>query len=106
MRMEFIALFFPACIAMTIRQKRGTGCEKQWFMVLLEYGRTVLWCNFLPVVIINYILGMDGVVSEALSSFSFFSKYIVIACVCSFLIPYVQEVVSRYIQIRFFLKEK
>lgn len=104
--MEIIALFFPAFIAMTIRQKRGTGCEKHWFLVLLEYGRTVLWCNLLTVMIITYVLGMDSVVGEALNSFSFFSKYMIIASVCSFVLPYVQEVVARYIKIRFFLKEK
>lgn len=104
--MEFAALFFPAFIAMTIRQKRGTGCEKHWFPILLEYGRTVLWCNLFTIILITYVLGMDSVVGEALNSFSFFSKYVMIACVCSFIIPYVQEVVARYIKIRFFLKEK
>ena len=104
--MEIIALFCPACIAMTIRQKRGTGCERQWFPVLLEYGRSVLWCNLLTVVLITYVLGMESVVSEALTSFGFFSKYIIIASGCSFIVPYIQEVAARYVKIRFFLKEK
>ena len=104
--MDIIALFLPACITMSIRQQRGAGCEKKLFPVLLEYGKTVLWCNLLTMGVITYVLRVSDVQSDAFKSFPFFSKYVIIAMFFAFIMPYISEVIGRYIKIRFFVKEK
>lgn len=104
--MTVIALFCPAFIAMSIKLRRGLWKKTDIFSVIMEYGKTVLWCNLFTVSIITYILRIQQVTSVAFESFSFFSKYVIIAMCCSFFMPYMQEYIKKYIEIRFYLKDK
>ncbi len=104
--MEFIALLMPACIAMTIKQRRLAFCDKERIFVLFEYGRMVLWCNLFAIGIITYVFRISNVRSDALNSFPFFMKYVVIASVVSFVIPYISEIIRKYIKVAFYIEEK
>ena len=104
--MIFIGLFFPAFITMIIRQKRNHGCEKQWFYILWEYGQTVLFCNFVTMSIITYVLRVGGIDITAFNSFPFFTKYVAIAVVYSAIIPYLEEIVKKCITIKFMILGK
>ena len=99
--MIFIGLFLPSFIAMIIRQKRNTGGEKQWFSVLLEYGKTVLFCNLIVMSVITYILKIDNVGITAFNSFPFFTKYVILAIVYSVSIPYLEEIIKKVFCIEF-----
>ena len=104
--MEFIALFIPSFITMSIKLRRGTLSESGVFSIIFEYAQNVLWTNFFVVSIVTYLLGMDDVQSNALKSFPFFTKYVVIAVIWAFFLPYIQEVGKRYIKIHFHIKEE
>lgn len=99
--MIFIALFLPALITMTIRRKRNIDCHKDWISTLLEYGRAVLFCNLILMIVITYLFKMQGVQASAFNSFPFFIKYVIMAVVYSALIPYVEEIAAKLFHIKF-----
>lgn len=97
--MEVIGLFFPAIVSVMIRNRRNT--ESGWGMpaILFRYGIYVLVNVFLTVCVITYGLGVSGVTADALNSFSFFTKYTVIAIIMAVLVPFAEEIIGKYIQI-------
>ena len=97
--MEVIGLFFPAIVSMMIRNRRNA--ESGWRMpaILFRYGIYVLVNVLLTVCVITYGLGLSSVTADALNSFSFFTKYMVIALIMAILVPFVEEIVGKYIQI-------
>lgn len=99
--MILIGLFFPSLITMAIRRKRNSEHEDNWFAFLLEYGQTVLFCNLIIMTIITYVIKIGNVESTAFNSFPFFIKYVVMSVVYSAVIPYLEEIVKKFIQIKF-----
>ena len=97
--MEVIGFFFPAVVSVMIRNRRST--ESGWRMpvILFRYGIYVLVNVLLTVCVITYGLGVSGVTADALNSFPFFTKYTMIALIMAILVPIVEEIVKKYIQI-------
>lgn len=97
--MQVIGLFFPAIVSVMIRNRRNT--ESGWRMpaILFRYGVYVLLNVLLTVCVITYGLGVSGVTVDALNSFPFFTKYTVIAIIMAILVPFVEEIMEKYIQI-------
>lgn len=97
--MEIIGLFFPAIVSVLIRNRRNA--ESDWRMpkVLFRYGIYVLVNVLLSGSFISYGLGISGVTADALQSFPFFIKYTVIALVMAVAVPYMEEIIGKYIQI-------
>ena len=104
--MILIGLFFPSFITLAIRHNRNTKGEGNWFYILLEYGQTVLFCNLFIIIVITYILKIDNIEISAFNSFSFFSKYVVMAVIYSTVIPYLEEIVKKLFHIEFRILEK
>lgn len=102
--MSIIALFFPACISMVIRHKRNEKLTWNLAGCILEYAVLTIINVFLSQVVIVNILGITTD-STAFESFPFFTKYLFIASAAAFLVPYVEEVVSRYIKVSFSVGE-
>ena len=103
--MSFIALFLPAGISLMIRHRRKQ--ELKWRIPenILEYAVLVLINVLLSQGIIVYLLGIDEVDMSAFQSFPFFTKYLVIAMIIAWLVPYVEEIGRQYIGISFFVGE-
>lgn len=97
--MEIIGLFFPAIVSVWIRHSRNK--ELTWSMpkILFEYGINVLVNVFTAGCIITYGLGVSGVTADALNSFPFFIKYTVIALAAAAIVPYVEEIIRKYIKV-------
>lgn len=97
--MQVIGLFFPAIVSVMIRNRKNT--ESGWRMpaILFRYGIYVLVNVLLTVCVITYGLGLSGVTVDALNSFPFFTKYTVIALILAFLVPFVEEIIGKYLQI-------
>lgn len=97
--MEIIGLFFPAIISVRIKHRGNT--KEAWNMpkVLLEYGTYVLINAFVTTSAITYGLGLSGVLSDALHSFSFFTKYVIIASAVAIIIPYAEEIIGKHIKV-------
>lgn len=104
--MILIGLFFPSFITLAIRHKRNTKREINWLYILLEYGQTVLFCNLIIIIVITYILKIDNVEISAFNSFSFFSKYVLMAVIYSAFVPYLEEMVKKIFHIEFTILEK
>lgn len=104
--MTVIGLFFPAIISVTIRQRRRADPKTDFLSVFIEYGLSVLFCNLFSMVLITYVLGIGDVAMSAFESFPFFTKYTVIAVVIAFIMPYLDEIFKKYIQIKFVIEDQ
>ena len=80
--MSFIALFLPSFCGSTVFTKMEMTMEGI-ARYIYTYLIFVLCTNVFTMFIVTYVLGVDGVVSEALESFSFFVIYTVMACFIS-----------------------
>lgn len=80
--MQFIALFLPSLCGCTVFSKMEMTIEGI-VRYISNYFNFVLYTNVFTMFIVTYVLGLDGVVSEALESFSFFMIYTVMACFVS-----------------------
>lgn len=99
--MELIALFFPAFISMAVRHRRNKELSWNVIACLVEYAVLVVINVFLGEAVITYGLRMTGVDNTGFSSFGFFTKYLFIASVIAYIVPYVEEVVKKYVSISF-----
>lgn len=97
--MEIIGLFFPAIVSVMIRNRRNTESDWRMPVILFRYGIYVLVNVFLTVCVITYGLGMSGVTADAFNSFPFFTKYTVIALATAVVVPYVEEIIGKYIKV-------
>lgn len=102
--MQIIGLFFPALISIVIRHTRDK--EQMWEMpvTLIRYGIYVLCNVLLTTVIITYGLNISGVTADAFESFPFFTKYVIIAITAAIFLPYLEEMIKKYIKITFTVK--
>lgn len=96
--MEWISLLFPAFIAIKIRNRRR---EKKYskFECVCSYAQWVLTINVLTSCVILYVFKQTGVLSEALNSFSFALKYILLSCGLAIILPYILELIEKYMDI-------
>ena len=104
--MEIIGFFAPAMISMWIKHNRNADLTWSTPKIVFEYG-IYAWVNvFLSGCIITYVLGMDGVRSDALTSFPFFTKYTLIAVVMAVIVPYVEEIIRKYFKVTLTVRVK
>lgn len=99
--MRIIGLFGPALISVWIKHLRSEKITCQMPMILIEYGIYTLVNVLVTTSIITYGLSIDGITVDALDSFPFFTKYVVIAIVAAILTPYIEEMIKKYIQVTF-----
>ncbi len=99
--MEIIGLFCPALVSICIRYKRQKGTGWKLIRFFMEWGIWTLVNVLLTDIIITYILGIQDAMEEYLHSFSFFSKYVVIAVILAAVMPYLWEIVQKYISVTF-----
>ncbi len=97
--MEIISLFFPSFISLRFSLDRDNSKNQSVIQVIIKYGMYVLVNNWLAQVAVTYILNVSDVTADALNSFPFFIKYIVIASVIAIAIPFVEELVKKYFKI-------
>lgn len=105
--MEFICLLLPACVAMSIRCRRLQKV-KIFHVSELVFGwaKWVLALNILTMGIITYVLRVEGVVADAFNSFSFFLKYTLIGIAFAVVLPYVVEIMEKYVELSVEIGEK
>lgn len=97
--MKFIGLFMPAIVSLMIRNRNNEKEDWRMPQVFFRYGIYVLVNVWLTEGIIIYVLGLSGVIEEALTSFPFFLKYTLIALAMAVVVPYVEEIIRKYISI-------
>ena len=99
--MEWICWLFPACVAKTIVYKRSKAGKEELNSVkeICSWGCWVLGINILTMIIIMYCLGIGNVLLDAFSSLSFALKYLVIATVMAVILPYIIEILGKYISV-------
>lgn len=99
--MRIIGLFGPALISVWIKHLRNEKMTFQMPMILIEYGIYTLVNVLVTTIVITYGLNISGVTADAFDSFSFFTKYTIIAIVAAILTPYIEEMVKKFIQVSF-----
>ncbi len=104
--MRWIALLCPAVLSLWICGNRRLDFFTSTTKAILKYGLYLLVDNWLTVLLITYGLGLMDVVADALESFPFFLKYTLIATVIAFIVPYVEEIVLKYIKVSFIVRTK
>lgn len=103
--MGFIALFLPASISLIIRHKRNMKLKWKLPESILEYVVLVLLNVLFSQCIIVYMLGIHEVDMSAFQSFPFFTKYLIIAMIMAWLVPYVEEIGRKYMGLSFSVEE-
>lgn len=99
--MEWICWLFPACMAMKIRygRKKKEVLSKNILVEIFCWAEWVLIINILCMIIITYGMRIDNVLIDAFNSFSFSMKYLILAMVLAIVLPYVVEIIEKYIGI-------
>lgn len=99
--MEWICWLFPACIAVIIIDKRKKTGEFVQSPVreIWSWGSWVVVINGITLFFIMYCLGQEGIMAEAFSSLPFALKYLFIASIVAIIMPYIVEIVKKYINI-------
>lgn len=97
--MEFIALFIPALITVSVRYRRNKGEMWKWFDYVKEYGVALLVNVIFTQAVIVYVLGATGEGTLDFERFAFSTKYLVIACFLAFVLPYVWEALTKAISV-------
>ena len=94
-----LAIWGPAFISLMIRysQKRYKEIKK----MVIEYGIYSVIITLITQLIISYIFGISEVTQEALTSFSFFTKYVFLEILIALILPLMQKLVEKYIKITF-----
>lgn len=74
--------------------------------LLVRYIIYVMIVNWCDMALISYIIKPGTYVVDDMESFVFFTKYILIAIFFAWLIPYLEEIIRKYIHISFQVKEQ
>lgn len=92
--MQLIALFFPSILGVSncVKLKKNFESIVRYIYTYIIF---ILCTNVFTMFTVVYVLGVDGVVSEALTSFSFFMIYTVMACIYSVVGSVVANIVHR-----------
>lgn len=106
--MKWICLLLPACVSMLVINKRKGEQEasKNVLVDIWRWGVWVLINNLLTFFTLLYVVGYDSLLMEVFESFSFSMKYTLLALIYAWIIPYMVEIVKKYISITFTIKEK
>lgn len=104
--MEFIALFIPAVITMSVRYVRNNGKTWEWFRYVMEYV-IALFVNVLTTqAVITYVFRATGEESGDFVRFAFMTKYLMIAGALGFIMPYIWEALMKAISVSVRLEER
>ena len=98
--MRYVCIFAPALCTVAIQLNRKCVSERIRDIVI-RYGIWVLMTNLITMSIINYIIGVHDVTADALDSFGFATKYMIISLFMALIMPYIVEVISKYINVSF-----
>ena len=104
--MKIISLFFPCLISILIRHKRRVNDTWKMPIVLFEYGINVLINVWITMSIVTYVFLVRYATIDALNRFSFFSKYTAVAIIVAILVPYAEEILKKYIEVKFTVRSK
>lgn len=100
--MIYLAFLFPAVISVKIWLKRKGKDKKN--PLVLEYMGWVLLNVFLSISTIVFVLGLSSADSSAFESFSFFIKYLVIAIIYAVILPFILEIISKWIGVEIIIE--
>ena len=103
--MNFVCIFLPALCAIGIELKRRSY-DMKTVQIVIRYGIWVLAINFMAMLCVVYVFGIEGVLTDAMDSFSFACKYIVISLILSIVLPYIIEILGKYLRISFEVTSK
>lgn len=104
--MKIIALFFPALISISIYAKRKSIELTPNLSILIRYGIYVMAVNWCDMSLTTYVFGRDNSILEYMEKWTFFTKYVFIAILFAWLIPYIEEIIIKFIQINFRIEPK
>lgn len=95
--MAIIGLLFPSFISMAIYRKRSGEISNNWQSMLVRFGIYVLLDTWAVQALLTYLLGQENITESALTSFPFFTKYVVIASIIAIILPYAEEMLRKCI---------
>jgi len=99
--MIWICLLMPACFSVLIQYKRNENksLTENAVVEIFRWGAWVLVDNLLTIFVILYLLGYGSLQTEVFESFAFAMKYAGISLVLACILPYVLEIISKFISV-------
>ena len=116
--MAMIGFWLPSFISMAIYRKRSGKISIGWQSMLARFGIYVLLNTWIVQALLTYLLGQGGITEDyfyechlgswrrtgeggitesALTSFPFFTKYVVLASLVAVILPYAEEILRKCI---------
>ena len=95
--MAMIGFWLPSFISMAIYRKRSGKISIGWQSMLARFGIYVLLNTWIVQALLTYLLGQGGITESALTSFPFFTKYVVLASLVAVILPYAEEILRKCI---------
>lgn len=101
--MEFVAVFLPACISMSILYRRNGNKSITGSLLydIFKYVEWVIGINLINLFLICVVLRRTEIYSSAFDKLSVSMAYTSIACFWAILLPYVFETVRKFFSITF-----
>lgn len=104
--MKAIALFFPALISISIYVRRMSIERKITLNMLIKYAIYVMLTNWCCMSLLTYAVRLEDCRAEYLDSWGFFTKYLLLAALFAWMIPYVEEMIRKSVQVSFQVKAR
>lgn len=101
--MIWICLLMPACFSVLIQYQRNGNKPLSGNVVveLCRWGAWVLTDNLLTIFTVLYLLGYGSLQTEVFESFSFAMKYAGISLVFACILPYILEIIRKFVSVTF-----
>jgi len=101
--MKWICLLLPACFSMVIQYRRNNNKQLSDNMIveLCRWGCWVLVDNLLAMFTVLYLFGYGSLLVDVFESFSFALKYAVVSLVYACALPYILEIISKFVSVTF-----
>ncbi len=97
--MTVIGLFFPAFISMAVCRKLSKEIPRDGLSSVIRFGIYVLADTWLTQITLTSLLGLGQIMESALTSFTFFTKYVLIASAWAVILPVAEEMTRKYIRV-------
>lgn len=105
--MKWICLLLPACVSMKISYQRNGNqplSENALFEVF-RWGCWVIVNNILTMITMLFVFKHGSIVVEVFESFGFSLKYMVVSLAFACVLPYIFEILKKYVAITFSVGE-
>ena len=104
--MIILCMFLPPILSLKIQVRRSNLIDNSVLSHIISYFSWTMVSNILTMATILFIFKKDGTTAEAFYSFRFALFYTMINMIICLILPYINEIVRKLINVSFVIEEK